>query len=39
MIPLGPSGSEIRSSHEKMIRKEIDIGLIIAKKQIFGFVF
>jgi hypothetical protein len=32
MIPLGPSGSEIRSSHEKMIRKEIDIGLIIAKK-------
>jgi hypothetical protein len=32
MIPLGPLGSEVRSSHEKMIRREIDIGLIIAKK-------
>jgi serine/threonine protein kinase len=32
MIPLGPVGSETRSSHEKMIKREIDIGLIIAKK-------
>jgi serine/threonine protein kinase len=32
MIPLGPVGSEIRSSHERMVRREIDIGLIIAKK-------
>jgi serine/threonine protein kinase len=32
MIPLGPVGSEARSSHEKMIKREIDIGLFIAKK-------
>jgi serine/threonine protein kinase len=32
MIPLGPEGSKKRTSHEKMIRREIEIGLIIAKK-------
>jgi serine/threonine protein kinase len=32
MIPLGPEGSENRSSFEKMIKREIEIGLIIAKK-------
>jgi hypothetical protein len=32
IIPLGPAGSMERLSHEKMIKKEMEIGLIIAKK-------
>jgi hypothetical protein len=32
MIPLGSVGSETRPSHEEMIKREINIGLIIAKK-------
>jgi serine/threonine protein kinase len=32
MIPLGPEGGKRRTSHEKMIKREMEIGLIIAKK-------
>jgi serine/threonine protein kinase len=32
MIPLGPVGSETRIENEKKIKRDIDIGLFIAKK-------
>jgi hypothetical protein len=32
MIVLGPIGSETRIANEKMIKRDIDIGLFIAKK-------
>jgi serine/threonine protein kinase len=32
MISLGPEGNTKRSSHEKMIKREMEIGLVIGKK-------
>jgi hypothetical protein len=32
MIQLGPKDSESRSSHQKMIEKEIKVGMIVAKE-------